>query len=137
MNIKLELTLPSDAASVPTARHICRNALLELGVETGCAADIETAVSEACTNVLKHAESTVSDYLVQVDIDLTTCSIRVIDRGQGFHHMGADGAGGQAIPEGGRGIQLMNALVDRVSFESDPDGGTAVHLYKRLTSSSA
>ena len=34
--------------------------------------------------------------------------------------------------ERGRGIALMRALADTVSFESRPQAGTVVHLVKRL-----
>ena len=34
--------------------------------------------------------------------------------------------------ERGRGIALMRALVDTVSFESQPQAGTIVHLVKTL-----
>jgi serine/threonine-protein kinase RsbW len=133
MIIKFELSLPSDTVSVPTVRHICRDALLELGVDAGCVADIETALSEACTNVLLHAEGTESDFVVAMDVDHESCRMRIVDTGRGFDHVTASGTETTVIMEGGRGIRLMEALVDRVSFASEPAGGTAVHLYKTLS----
>ena len=126
----MALLLPRDARTIPVARHICREALRELGVEDGCVGDIEVALTEACTNVLEHSE-TGAEYEVQVQLAERDCVIRVVDQGLGFDAgtpppRAADGA------ENGRGIALMQALVDRVEFESRPEEGTVVHLEKEL-----
>ena len=130
VEINLGLLLPRDARTVPVARHICREALRELGVAEECTGDIEVALTEACTNVLDHAGPG-DPYEVQVTLAEHDCVIRVLDTGQGFDHEAprrhADGAA-----ERGRGIALMHALVDRVKFESRPEEGTIVHLEKEL-----
>jgi serine/threonine-protein kinase RsbW len=55
MLLDLALSLPRDQRSVPVTRHAIRAVLLTLGVEQACTSDIEIALSEACTNVLRHA----------------------------------------------------------------------------------
>ncbi len=131
MEINLGLLLPRDALSIPVARHICRQAMREVGVEDSCVSDIEVALTEACTNVLEHS-GPADEYEVQVTIDDEDCIIRVIDTGRGFDS-DALGAGASDLrAEGGRGIELMRALVDRVKFESKPEAGTVVHLQKAL-----
>jgi serine/threonine-protein kinase RsbW len=89
-------------------------------------------VTEACTNVLKHAVGTPDAYETTVEINENDCTIRVIDSGQGFDsaQFGREEALGTA--ESGRGIQLIRALVDTVEFTSRPEDGTVVHLEKRL-----
>ena len=130
--ITVSLNLASDAATVPVARHIVRASLDEIGVTTDCVTDIEIALSEAATNVLKHAGPGDS-YEVSCELNDTSCIIRVVDRGHGFDHatLGFDHA--DASAEQGRGIQLMRELVDQVRFISKPEDGTIVHLEKRLT----
>lgn len=131
MRISFTLRLPHDELSVPIVRHICRSALLELGVEEPCLGDIELAVTEACTNVLKHAEGNNLQYEVQVEVNEDSCEIRVIDAGAGFFSTEAfSPASGSA--EEGRGLHLMRALVDDLRFVSKPEQGTIVHLAKRL-----
>lgn len=133
MTVAFELSLPRDAASVPVARHICRDALADLGVAIACVHDIELAVTEACTNVLKHTDGTDGDYRVAVEVDDSRCRIRVIDAGEGFEHERAiRQEAATSSSESGRGIQLMRALVDRVRFVSKPRDGTVVHLEKEL-----
>lgn len=128
MEINLELQLPRDEQSIPVVRHICRHALTEVGVDPDCRGDIEVALSEACTNVLKHAGPG-EEYGVNFSLDDRHCVIAVTDTGQGFD---ARIVPSDPAAERGRGIELMRALVDRVNFESTPEAGTVVHLEKDL-----
>jgi serine/threonine-protein kinase RsbW len=131
MRISFTLRLPRDELSVPIVRHICRSALRELGVEGTCLGDIELAVTEACTNVLKHAQGNNLEYEVEVEVNEDACEIRVIDAGLGFFSTDAfTPASGSA--EAGRGLHLMRALVDDLQFISQPEQGTIVHLAKHL-----
>lgn len=132
MVITFFLSLPRYEASVPVVRRLCKRALDDLGVDDTCVSDIELAVTEACTNVLKHAQCTPDIYEVAVEINDTDCAIRVIDCGVGFDASakGREEALGGA--EGGRGIHLIRALVDNVEFISRPEEGTVVYLEKRL-----
>jgi len=133
MEITFTLSLPRDAGSVPVVRHLCRDALLKLGVAEDCVSDIELAVTEACTNVLHHASGNEEEYEVVVFVDENVCQIRVVDRGTGFDHAGAGVSEAGHSSESGRGIFLMRALVDDLDFVSEPHQGTVVRLVKTLT----
>ncbi len=130
MEIKLTLALPRDAASVPVVRKILTSSLQTIGVREETIYDIELALTEACTNVLDHAHGT-EDYEVAAGIDGRTCVIEVIDRGGGFDAAGLAEPGPYA--EDGRGLLIMKALVDEISFINRPEDGTVVHMEKRLT----
>ncbi len=128
MEINLALQLPRDELSIPLVRHLCRQALREVGVQPECSSDIEVALSEACTNALRHSGPG-EEYEVHVVLHERHCLITVEDTGLGFD--------GQSVPsdpsaERGRGIELMHALVDKVDFVSSPQAGTVVHLEKEL-----
>lgn len=112
-------------------RHLCRSTLERLGVEQSCIDDIEVAVSEACTNVYKHAHRTAEEYEVRVTIDDDVCTIEVSDAGPSFDHEVAAG-GLPPEAEAGRGIGLMRALSDDLRFVSRSEGGTVVTLSKTL-----
>ncbi len=132
MNIVFNMSLPRDAVSVPVVRHICRDALRTLGVQQECIEDIELAVTEACTNVLRHAAAdSQGSYDVDVEIGELVSTIRVRDSGSGFG-AGSTIASISDLQETGRGIHLMKALVDELSFSSRPDRGTSVQLEKAL-----
>lgn len=133
MEIHFSLCLPRDEESVPVVRHICRDALAELGVVRDCVGDVELAVTEACTNVLKHAAGTGDEYEVTVVVAEDDCVIRVIDSGAGFDHEAVDRENAvEHGAESGRGVFLMAALVDDLKFTSKPEVGTVVHLEKKL-----
>ncbi|EFC82100.1 ATP-binding protein [Parafrankia sp. EUN1f] len=161
MEIKLGLSLPRDEISIPIVRRICAQALTVLGVSPDCTADVELALTEACANVLAHATAD-DDYEVRVGVDNGLAVIEVVDHGGGFDVAKALEGGGAASPngdgpagsdgdgdgsvgdgdgptehlsEGGRGILLMRALMDRVRFDAveGPHQGTRVHLEKVLT----
>lgn len=130
VEIDLGLSLPRDARTIPVARHICSEAMRELGVEDECRTDIEVALTEACTNVLHHAREG-DRYEVQVKLAEEDCVIRVVDHGSGFDADAPRSPAGEGA-ERGRGIALMHALVDNVRFESRPEAGTVVRLEKEL-----
>ncbi|MGB8649529.1 MAG: ATP-binding protein [Mycobacteriales bacterium] len=131
MEIKLTLALPRDQLSVPVVRRILQQSLETLGIEKSTISDIGLALTEACTNVLDHAAGA-EEYEVSAGIDGTACVIEVIDRGHGFDGALKGLADAEPHAEDGRGIQLMRALVDSVSFHNKPTVGTVVHMEKQL-----
>ncbi|MCW2667370.1 MAG: putative serine/threonine kinase anti-sigma factor [Frankiales bacterium] len=131
MEIKLTLALPRDELSVPVVRSVLRSSMQVLGIDAEVIADIEVALTEACTNVLDHATHG-EEYEVSAGIDGDLCVIEVIDRGEAFDGSDRGHAIAEGSAEGGRGIQLMRALVDKVEFTSREQVGTVVHLEKQL-----
>jgi serine/threonine-protein kinase RsbW len=130
VHINLSLELPRDESSIPVVRHICAKALHEISVTDSAISDIEIALTEACANVVEHS-APADEYAVEVTIDHASCVIRVLDRGLGIAEGRLEGPV-DLTAEGGRGVKLMRALVDRVQFESRPEDGTVVCLEKRL-----
>jgi serine/threonine-protein kinase RsbW len=132
MELALALTLPRDEQTVPVARHIVRNAMAQVGVDEACVYAIELALSEACTNVLLHSGPG-DQYVVRLDLDDRLGLIRVIDVGRGFDSAGLRAESHGLEAERGRGLGVMQAMVDRVDFTSRPEAGTIVTLEKVLT----
>jgi serine/threonine-protein kinase RsbW len=133
LEVNLTLCLPTDELSVPIVRHICGYALEQVGVHKQCLSDVSIALTEACTNVLDHAQQDGEAYEVQISIDGERCTIRVKDAGGGFDFDARSKeprVDGQA--ESGRGLELMRAVVDKVKFVSKPEDGMIVHLEKEL-----
>lgn len=128
--MKFSLDLPRETLSIPVIRRVLGDTLRGLGVSEECIADILVATSEACTNVVQHADST-SRYEVIASIDGGHCVLKVVDRGRGFESESEKNV--HADSESGRGIKIMKALVDEVSFDSRPESGTIVYLQKRLS----
>ena len=131
MELSLALTLPRDQQTVPVARHIVRNAMAQVGVEEACVYDVELALSEACTNVLLHSGPG-DQYIVRLDLEDRRGMIRVIDVGRGFDSVKLQAENPLLDAEQGRGLGLMQALVDRVDLSTRPERGTIVTLEKVL-----
>lgn len=131
MEIMLALNLPRDEQSVPVARRIVDTSMRVVGVEGGCVDDVTLALTEACTNVLKHSGPG-DEYEVRVKLCDSLCSIEVADIGRGFDFESLEDGDASMEAERGRGVQLMRMLVDRVRFQSKPQAGSVVHLEKTL-----
>ncbi|WP_433462436.1 ATP-binding protein [Spirillospora sp. CA-128828] len=126
----MDLLLPRDAASVPATRRLLAAALAALGVEDHIRSDIEMMLTEACTNVIKHAEHG-ADYTVRAMIQDRRCVIKVIDSGAGFDAERVPRP--DPVAEHGRGLLIMRTLADDVRFSSFPEEGALVALEKHLT----
>ena len=131
MQISYRLRLPRDAATVSLVRALCQDAMTRVGVVADDVDDVGLAITEACANVVAHAARG-SEYEVDVAFADEDCHVRVIDMGVGF----AAHAMGRPMPrptdDRGRGIALMEQLMDRIHFDSRPETGTIVHLHKQL-----
>jgi serine/threonine-protein kinase RsbW len=99
----------------------------------GAEEDIETAVREALANAIIHGNRKDSHKLVYVSIVCKDgeISITVRDEGQGFDASAvADPTAEEKLKlNHGRGIYLMRALMDEVSFDRN---GTVVRMRKIL-----
>jgi len=54
VNVKFCLVFPREALSVPVMRHVLGDTLRDLGADDDGVADLLLAVTEACSNVVKH-----------------------------------------------------------------------------------
>jgi serine/threonine-protein kinase RsbW len=131
MEISLALNLPRDELSVPVARRIVDASMRTVGVRDTCVDDVTLAMTEACTNVLKHSGPG-DEYEVALRLADDVCSIEVCDVGRGFDFDTLGTGSADTEDERGRGVQLMKLLVDSVHFESKPEAGSVVHLEKQL-----
>jgi serine/threonine-protein kinase RsbW len=131
VHLTLSLTLPRDEMTVPVARHVVRSSMREVGVHPNCVSDIEIALTEACTNVLQHSGPG-DKYDISLSLDPSVATLRVVDSGRGFDFDSLDGFDAGHDDEQGRGVSLIQALVDQVRFTSIPEEGTIVHLEKEL-----
>src|SRR5579859_6291544 len=154
MEITMVLHLPRDAASVPVSRQVLDGCLHTLGVTPDTRADIALALSEACANVVQHAGPG-EDYQVQVRAGSGTCAIEVVNAGKPARNGGgpstgrwpaengeiegngeerADRAGDplSATAEHGRGLKIINAVVDNLQLTGNEREGTTVRSEKTL-----
>jgi serine/threonine-protein kinase RsbW len=77
------LVFPRETISVPVMRRILGQTLDKLGVHEECVADLLLAVTEACTNVLRHSGPGFR-YEVTATVGKHICVLEVVDNGRGF-----------------------------------------------------
>lgn len=132
MDIAFTVTLPVDNDSVPFVRGLTRQALDHLGIADPVVDEVALALTEACANVVQHSGGH-AHYEVGVSIDDRRCRITVWDDGEGLDPEAAPNTStGHDRAEGGTGLLLMQALVDRLDFRRDPDGRHRVTLEKQF-----
>jgi serine/threonine-protein kinase RsbW len=94
-----------------------------LGFDPELLSDVNTAVSEACNNVILHAYG---DRPGPMSVELRAgpgeVEVRVCDQGSGIRRTMPDRDGLKV------GLALMSALADHAEFINAPDGGTEVRL---------
>ena len=133
VELTLTLCLPRDAASVPLSRRVASELLKSVGFHTEDVGDVELAMTEACSNVLRHSGAG-DEYDLHLTVDGSTVVIEIEDKGPGFpehlSQLGTDDADTEA--ETGRGIQLMRALVDDLRFERAPNDGAVVRMVRQM-----
>jgi anti-sigma regulatory factor (Ser/Thr protein kinase) len=130
VNVSFSVRLPVDAQSLPLVRGLLRQALEHIGVLESVIEEIVLALTEACANVVEHADDG-EGYQVDVAIDDHVCRISVLDAGEGFDVSAVPTESGSPL-DGGRGLILMQALVDRLAFRETEDGRHGVFLEKAL-----
>lgn len=152
-NVRFCLVFPRESLSIPVMRRVLGDTLSRLGVDEESIGDLLLAVTEACTNVLRHAGAD-RGYEVIVQVDRSRCVLQVLDNGHGIdrgrvrvrrahlrrgparpvarlrrHGSAADIT---QLAESGRGLAIMRACVDDVSLKSGPGKGTVVRMRKRI-----
>jgi serine/threonine-protein kinase RsbW len=119
--VRLELTSRPEAARL--VRSMSSAAGEALGFDAELLSDVNTAVAEACNNVILHAYGEEAGPMsVELGGPPDTIEVRIRDYGCGIRH---------AVPEHDRlkvGLALMSALADRAEFITPQDGGTEVRL---------
>ena len=128
--LKLETTLPGDPRAVEPVIRKIMGVITEMGCAAGREFEIELVLYEALANAVEHGSA--NDPSKQVGC-CVACDhergmlIVVRDPGQGFDPASIPSPiiGQNLFATGGRGIYLINQLVDEVRFEK---GGTEIHL---------
>ncbi|HEX9034656.1 MAG TPA: ATP-binding protein [Streptosporangiaceae bacterium] len=151
-DVRFCLVFPRESISIPVMRRVLGDTLSRLGLGEDCVADLLLAVTEACTNVLRHAGPG-HRYEVVAQVGKSRCVLQVLDSGRGFDPASVRGprrphlrrppvrpvpllrrrvSDAAQLAESGRGLAIMRACVDDVSLHTGPGKGTVVQLRKRI-----
>jgi len=131
--VRADLTVPGDVKAIsPAVKQI-----LGLAAQMGCAAgkefEIETAIREALANAIVHGCQRDASKTVQISVGCDEARGMIIvvrDPGPGFDPAQLPNpiVGERLFDEHGRGIYLINQLMDEVRFRNQ---GTEIWMRKR------
>jgi anti-sigma regulatory factor (Ser/Thr protein kinase) len=119
----VRLTLPAQPESIPVIRHVLGAFAEALALPPDVIEDIRLAVTEACTNVVRHAydgdRSGPIDVVVQPTGD--HLDVTVSDRGRG---MGPS----PDVDGPGLGLPMIAALADSIELQEAPIRGNRLRM---------
>ncbi|AHY45546.1 Anti-sigma regulatory factor (Ser/Thr protein kinase) [Rubrobacter radiotolerans] len=124
----LELKVPSRPEYVLLTRLVVAHVGRLAGFSPEEIYDLKLAVTEAATNVIRHAE--VDSFEISYRRQRGTVEITVTDFGGGFDIEGQ----GKGSIEGGLGLSVIRNLVDEVAIESSP-GKTSLRMIRHAGAS--
>jgi serine/threonine-protein kinase RsbW len=129
------LTIPAKAEYMVLPRLALTGLARIRALEADTVADLKLALTEACSNSIRHAYDTGSHGNVQVRYELTDdkLAVEVTDDGDGFDPATMRAPSGE-LDEGGLGIAIIRALVDELDIGPRPDGrGSRLRFTKYLS----
>lgn len=128
------LTIPAKAEYIALCRLALTGLLRPLAVEPEVIADVKLALTEACSNSIRHAYADGREGSVEIRYELgdARLAVEVSDEGGGFDPaLRAPGA--DELDEGGLGIAIIRAVTDDLSIGPRADGdGYRVRFTKAL-----
>jgi len=119
----VKLTLPARPENVAVVRHVLGAFAESMRLPDELIEDLRLAVTEACTNVVRHAYPEGNPGAVEVSIEPREERVRIVvaDTGRGIG-TSSDTSGP------GLGLPLIAAIADTVDLQSAPGGGSRVAM---------
>jgi serine/threonine-protein kinase RsbW len=129
----VELSIPARAEYIVLCRLALTGLARRRALDPEVLADLKLALTEACSNSIRHAYEEGRSGTVEVRYELAAdrLSIEVLDEGQGFDP-DVPQENGEELDEGGLGIAIIRALVDELDIDSS-GSGSALRFTKYLT----
>jgi serine/threonine-protein kinase RsbW len=131
---RVHLRIPARAEYITLGRLALTglSRLRELSDET--LADLKLALTEACSNSVRHAYRDGRAGVVDIDYNLQPgyLAIEVSDDGPGFDYLEVDGEETSELSEGGLGLAIIRSLSDEFELGSRNGGGSRLRFVKKL-----
>jgi serine/threonine-protein kinase RsbW len=127
--------MPTELTAIDEARRWAGGHARGAGIDDAAIADLEVAMTEALSNVVRHSYEGLHGEEVELtlEIDAARLALGIHDRGRPFEPDGYRPPDLDEPGEGGYGVFLIEELMDEVSRRPLGDGGSLVELvhYRR------
>ena len=127
------LTIKSRLSQVAVVRNWVAERARAAGFSTEDVSALKLAVSEACTNVIRHAYKGADDrdIILSIDIKGDRLALSIRDFGEKFDLACYKPPDLDKPSEGGYGVYLILKLMDEVEWDTSPPRGTVLRMVKR------
>jgi serine/threonine-protein kinase RsbW len=124
--------LPTVLTSIDDARRWASDHARSVDMDAEAIAEVEVAMTEALSNVIRHSydERSGGEVLLSLDIDDARLELGIRDRGRPFEPESYRAPNLDVPAEGGYGIYLIEELMDEVTRQPLDDGGTLMLLVR-------
>jgi serine/threonine-protein kinase RsbW len=128
------LTVPARAEFIALGRLALTGLARTRVLSAEIVADLKLALTEACSNSVRHAYDEGREGVVEILYELSDdrIAIQVTDDGSGFDPETLERAQ-EELDEGGLGIAIIRALTDELEIGARPEGGSRLRFTKYLT----
>jgi serine/threonine-protein kinase RsbW len=118
------LTVPARAEYIALCRLALTGIARTRALQEEIVADLKLALTEACSNSVRHAYEQGRDGVVEIAYRLgeDRIDVEVSDDGAGFDPAVLERAQ-QELDEGGLGIAIIRAVTDELHIGTNPNGG--------------
>ena len=133
----VKLDIPAKAEFVSLGRLALSGLLRSRGgYSEDAVADLKLALTEACSNSVRHAyDHDQGQVHLEFTVHTSCVTVLIRDEGGGFHEDDDDcpecrNLGDFRLAEGGMGISIIRAVVDDFDLRKPDEGGTVLVLTK-------
>jgi serine/threonine-protein kinase RsbW len=129
----VRLTIPAKAEYITLGRLALTAIARVRPLSEETLSDLKLALTEACTNSVRHAyegRSGTVEIVYQLEPDRLV--VEVTDDGQGFEPAARAGGGNGDLNEGGLGLAIIRAVADEVEIGGRDSGGSRLRFVKFL-----
>jgi serine/threonine-protein kinase RsbW len=131
----VRLTIPAKAEYITLGRLALTALARVRPFSDETLSDLKLALTEACTNSVRHAynEARVGTVEIVYQLEPDRLVVEVTDDGTGFEPADAEGGGNGDLSEGGLGIAIIRAVADEVEIGERESGGSRLRFVKFLS----
>jgi serine/threonine-protein kinase RsbW len=130
----VRLTIPAKAEYITLGRLALTALARVRPFSDETLSDLKLALTEACTNSVRHAynEARVGTVEIVYQLEPDRLVVEVTDDGTGFEPAEVEDGGNGDLSEGGLGIAIIRAVADEVEIGERESGGSRLRFVKFL-----
>ncbi len=138
----ITLTVPSNSRFLSLIRALVESLLKEAGFSEKEGGRIVLALDEACANIMEHSYKKTPTETIDITFGISSSELFVEMHdygpdGEEFDikgkHVGRAGTEGEKITPRGRGMNIIENVMDTVEYKSSPEKGNILLMSKKIS----